>query len=68
MNQPITPTEPLFIDEQNDIINPLSIFVTRTTLRTILHTNGAKTLLELEARSTASTLSASVPSDTPMTE
>lgn len=68
MKQPITPTEPRFIDEQNDVIDSLPIFVTRTTLQSILHANGAKTLLELAARSTASARSEPVSSEAPMTE
>jgi hypothetical protein len=54
MKNPKTVTEPRFVDEQNDLIDPLPVFVTRTTLRSILHTNGAKTLLDLDAHSAAS--------------
>ncbi|MBD8191494.1 hypothetical protein IFR35_03295 [Pseudomonas fluorescens] len=54
MKQSINTTEPPFVDEQNEGIDSLPTFVTRTTLRSILHANGVKALLELEARSTAS--------------
>lgn len=68
MKQPITPTEPRFIDEQNDVTDSLPTFVTCMTLRSILHANGVKTLLELEARAIASTEVGQVPSKTPKTE
>lgn len=68
MKQPITPTESLFIDEQNDVIDPLPIFVTRTTLRSILQAHRAKTLLELDTRSTASIRNEPMPSETPIFE
>lgn len=68
MKQPIAPTEPRFIEEQNDVTDSLPTYVTRTTLRSILHANGVKNLLELEARSNASTGGDLVPSETPKTE
>lgn len=63
MKQSIPPIEPRFIDDQNELIDSLPTFVTRTTLRSILHANGAKTLLELKARSTASIGVEAVPSE-----
>lgn len=68
MKHPITPAEPRFIDEQNDVIDSLPSFATRTTLRSILQANGVKTLLELEARSVASSHGKLVVSETPETE
>lgn len=68
MKHPITPTEPRSIDEQNDVTDSLPTFVTRTTLRSILHANGVKNLLELEARSNASAGGDLVPSETLKTE
>lgn len=68
MKQPITPTEPRFIDEQIDVTDSLPAFVTCTTLRSILHANGVKNLLELEARAIASTEGGQMPSETPKTE
>jgi len=59
-------SEPRFIEDQNDPINSLPAFVTRTTLRSILLTNGAETLMDLEIHSTASTPSEPPVSDTPV--
>ncbi|KPG76997.1 hypothetical protein [Pseudomonas libanensis] len=68
MKQPITPAEPRFIDEQNEVIDSLPTFATRTTLRSILQANGVKTLLELEARSAPSTESETMPPKTASSE
>jgi hypothetical protein len=68
MKQPITPAEPRFIDEQNDVIDSLPTFATRTSLRSILQANEVKTLLALEARSVASSHGKLVASETPETE
>lgn len=57
MKKPTTPAKPRFIDEQTDVRDFLPTFVTRTTLRSILHKNGAKKLEDLEANSSASSSS-----------
>ncbi|ATV20298.1 hypothetical protein CFN58_03400 [Pseudomonas avellanae] len=46
-------TEPRFVDDKNSLIEPLPIFVTRTTLRVILNKHGAK----ISDRGTGSTSS-----------
>lgn len=68
MKKPTTATEPRFIDEQSGLINPLPIFVTHTTLRSILHKIGAKKLLDLAAHSTASIPSEPTVFDTTLIE
>lgn len=68
MRQPITPAEPRFIDEQNEIIDSLPKFSTRTTLRSILLARGVNTLLELEVRSVASSHGKLVASEAPEIE
>lgn len=54
MMKPTTPTEPRFIDEQNDADDFLPIFVTRTTLRSTLHKIGVDKLEDLETHSSTS--------------
>lgn len=53
MKKPITPTEPLFVDKQAQVCDLATAFVTRTTLRSILHRLGANSLEDLEIRSYA---------------
>jgi hypothetical protein len=61
-------SEPRFIEEQNDPINQLPAFVTRTTLRSILLRNGAEALMDLGIYSATPTLSELPVSDAPVTE
>ena len=68
MKQPITPTEPQFIDEQISVIDAPPTFVTRTTLRSILQGKGVNTLSELEARSVSSSHSPLISSEISRTE
>lgn len=60
MSQPFHPSGPRFIDERDEIIGPLPIFVTRTTLRSILHANGDNTASKSEDHSTAAINSESI--------
>lgn len=62
MKNPTTPTDPRFID-QTDVSDLLPTFVTRTTLRSILHDKGVNTLSELETRSDTSPRVPIVPSE-----
>jgi hypothetical protein len=50
--KPSIPVEPQFLDGESDVIVSLPAFVTRTSLQSILHANGVKTLEELETRIT----------------
>lgn len=68
MKKPTTPTEPRFIDEQTEVSDFPPTFVTRTTLRSILHKNGADKLEDLEAHSSASLPNQPIASKTTGTE
>lgn len=47
MERATSTVEPRFVDEQNDLVDPMPIFVTRTTLRAILNKHEAKTSSDL---------------------
>jgi hypothetical protein len=68
MKQPLSPTKPQFIEEQNGVTDSLPTFVTRTTLQAILQAYGVKTLPELETCSVALSYLKQVPPGTPATE
>jgi hypothetical protein len=68
MKKPTTPTEPLFVDKQAEVSNLAPSFVTRTTLRSILHRRGANSLEDLEIRSCASPPGQPAASDTTVEE
>lgn len=64
MKKPTTPTEPLFVDKQAEGSDLVPSFVTRTTLRSILHKSRATSLEDLELNSCASSPIQSIPTDT----
>lgn len=64
MKKPMTPTEPLFFDKQAEVCDLATAFVTRTTLRSILHRLGANSLEDLDIRSCASPPGQPAASDT----
>lgn len=68
MKKPTIPTEPRFVDKQAEVIDLAPTFVTRTTLRSILHKSGANSLEDLEINSCASSPSQPIASDTSVEE
>lgn len=48
-------TQPRFVDEQEDSVKPLPIFVIKTNLRSVLQKSRTKTLLDLATRTAAPT-------------
>lgn len=58
-------TEPGFVDDKNGLIEPLPIFVTRTTLRAILNKQGAK-ISDRDTGSTSSKTDEMMPSNVTM--
>lgn len=68
MKRPLTPNEPLFVDKQAEVCDLATAFVTRTTLRSILHRLGANGLEYLEIRSCASPPGQPAASDTTVEE
>lgn len=68
MKKTMTPTELLFVDKQAEVSDLATAFVTRTTLRSILHKLGANVLEDLEIRSCASPPSQPAAPDTTVEE